>query len=46
MVMKSLVLGSTLLVLGVSVILLAFGNTWGCLGMIISIVSSTWNGYI
>ena len=44
--MKSLILGSTLLVLGVSVILLTFGNTWGCLGMIISIVSSTWNGYI
>ena len=46
MVMKSLVLGSTLLVLGVSVILLTFGNYWGCLGMIISIVSSTWNKYI
>jgi len=44
--MKSLIFGSTLLVLGVSVILLTFGNTWGCLGMIITLVSSTWNKYI
>jgi hypothetical protein len=44
--MKNLILGSTLLVLGVSVILLTFGNYWGCLGMIISIVSSIWNKYI
>jgi hypothetical protein len=46
MLVKNLVLVSTLLVLGVSVILLTFGNYWGCLGMIISIVSSTWNKYI
>jgi hypothetical protein len=44
--MKNLVLGSTLLILGVSIILLTFGNDWGCLGMIISIVSLTWNKYI
>lgn len=46
MVMKSFVLVSTLLVLGVSVILLTFGNTWGCLGVILALISSIWNKYI
>jgi len=44
--MKNLVLGSTLLILGVSIILLTFGNDWGCLGMIIALISSIWNKYI
>ena len=46
MLVKNLVLVSTLLLLGVSVILLTFGNDWGCLGVIITLVSSTWNKYI
>lgn len=46
MVMKNLILISTLLVVAVSSILLAFGSVYGGFGICIGLVSSIYNKYI